>query len=180
MAVPLCGVDLVLLDLCLEGAAPLQLRGARATQMQRLDAEFLLPLLERYPLVRWEITGIAEKRLRESTLLQVVPKEQARSALTRDVHFAVSRAPCALLDSAPPEPCFPHHGMCASHAHVAAPAQPAPTTTRRRLKRLRLKRRLRPRRPLKSRKRGALWTSILLPTVTTTTQWSTQGLPNIG
>ena len=52
--------------------------GARATQMQRLDAEFLLPLLDKYPLVRWEITGIAEKRLRESTLLQVVPKEQTR------------------------------------------------------------------------------------------------------
>ena len=32
----------------------------------------------KYPLVRWEITGIAEKRLRESTLLQVVPKGQAR------------------------------------------------------------------------------------------------------
>ena len=55
-----------------------ELRGARATQMQRLDAEFLLPLLDKYPLVRWEITGIAEKRLRESTLLQVVPKEQTR------------------------------------------------------------------------------------------------------
>ena len=35
-------------------------------------------LLDKYPLVRWEITGIAEKRLRESTLLQVVPKEQTR------------------------------------------------------------------------------------------------------
>ena len=46
--------------------------------MQRLDAEFLLPLLDKYPLVRWEITGIAEKRLRESTLLQVVPQGQAR------------------------------------------------------------------------------------------------------
>ena len=38
----------------------------------------MLPLLDKYPLVRWEITGIAEKRLRESTLLQVVPKEQTR------------------------------------------------------------------------------------------------------
>ena len=28
--------------------------------------------------MRWEITGIAEKRLRESTLLQVVPKDKAR------------------------------------------------------------------------------------------------------
>ena len=34
--------------------------------------------LDKYPLVRWEITGIAEKRLRESTLLQVVPKDKAR------------------------------------------------------------------------------------------------------
>ena len=40
--------------------------------------EFLLPLLDKYPLVRWEITGIAEKRLRESTLLQVVPNDQTR------------------------------------------------------------------------------------------------------
>ena len=28
-----------------------------------------ITLLDKYPLVRWEITGIAEKRLRESTLL---------------------------------------------------------------------------------------------------------------
>ena len=62
----------------LHAAWTVELRGARATQMQRLDAEFLLPLLDKYPLVRWEITGIAEKRLRESTLLQVVPKEQTR------------------------------------------------------------------------------------------------------
>ena len=61
-----------------QGAWTVELRGARATQMQRLDAEFLLPLLDKYPLVRWEITGIAEKRLRESTLLQVVPKDQTR------------------------------------------------------------------------------------------------------
>ena len=59
----------------MHAAWTVELRGARATQMQRLDAEFLLPLLDKYPLVRWEITGIAEKRLRESTLLQVVPKE---------------------------------------------------------------------------------------------------------
>ena len=62
----------------LHAAWTVELRGARATQMQRLDAEFLLPLLDKYPLVRWEITGIAEKRLRESTLLQVVPKDQTR------------------------------------------------------------------------------------------------------
>ena len=62
----------------LHAAWTVELRGAQATQMQRLDAEFLLPLLDKYPLVRWEITGIAEKRLRESTLLQVVPKEQTR------------------------------------------------------------------------------------------------------
>ena len=62
----------------MHAAWTVELRGARATQMQRLDAEFLLPLLDKYPLVRWEITGIAEKRLRESTLLQVVPKDQTR------------------------------------------------------------------------------------------------------
>ena len=66
------------LRLKINAAWTVELRGARATQMQRLDAEFLLPLLDKYPLVRWEITGIAEKRLRESTLLQVVPKEQTR------------------------------------------------------------------------------------------------------
>ena len=48
--------------------------------MQRLDAEFLLPLLDKYPLVRWEITGVAERRLRESTLLQAVPQDQVRLA----------------------------------------------------------------------------------------------------
>jgi hypothetical protein len=62
----------------LHAAWTVELRGARATQLQRLDAEHLLPLLDRFPFARSEITGIAEERLHESSLLEVVPEGEAR------------------------------------------------------------------------------------------------------
>ena len=67
-------------------------RARRARDNAAPRRGILLPLLDKYPLVRWEITGIAEKRLRESTLLQVVPNDQARLPSSSPEHVVL--LPC--------------------------------------------------------------------------------------